>query len=68
MEKWIRDCLKNFTNAVIPGDPTIALSISLMCEWLGRKDDDSDVELSKVGESFYLLKIMKVKKEELSQI
>ncbi|XP_037794872.1 general transcription factor 3C polypeptide 4-like [Penaeus monodon] len=47
LEKWIRDCLKNFTNAVIPGDPTIALSISLMCEWLGRKDDDSDVELSK---------------------
>ncbi|XP_063605354.1 uncharacterized protein LOC134780527 [Penaeus indicus] len=51
LEGWIRDCLTNFTNTDIPGDPSIALSISLMCEWLGRKDNDSDIELSEVGET-----------------
>ncbi|XP_042870580.1 general transcription factor 3C polypeptide 4-like isoform X1 [Penaeus japonicus] len=47
LEEWIRDCLQKLTSAVMPMDPSISLSISLMCEWMGKKDNESDVKLSK---------------------
>lgn len=60
LEEWIRDCLQKLTSAVMPMDPSISLSISLMCEWMGKKDNESDVKLSKVWESYHVLKLLKM--------
>lgn len=54
--KWMTDILKKFSKRKEPFTPSLAHSLSLMCEWVKKAGKQAVKGLNEVGQSVLILR------------